>query len=257
MLSGSKRRLEGQAALIIGASRGIGAATALAFGAEGARVVLAARDRPRLEELTAQLRAAGAEAVAIRTDVTEPGAIEAAIELCVRQYGRLDIAVNNAAVSNVHTEFHLQTDEMFDHALNTNLRSVFIAMKHQIRAMLVTGGGSIINTASIGGLIAFPKMSAYLASKHGVLGLTKSAALEYAERGIRVNAVAPGAVLTEMLLAGTASTEAGKQRMMAAIPMRRIGAPEEIAAAIVWLASREASYVTGIALPVDGGYILP
>jgi NAD(P)-dependent dehydrogenase (short-subunit alcohol dehydrogenase family) len=257
MVSGSKRRLEGQAALIIGASRGIGAATALAFGAEGARVVLAARDRPRIEELTAQLRAAGAEAVAIRTDVTEPGAIEAAIELCVRQYGRLDIAVNNAAVSNVHTEFHLQTDAMFDHALNTNLRSVFIAMKHQIRAMLVTGGGSIINTASIGGLIAFPKMSAYLASKHGVLGLTKSAALEYAERGIRVNAVAPGAVLTEMLLAGTASTEAGKQRMMAAIPMRRIGAPEEIAAAIVWLASREASYVTGIALPVDGGYILP
>jgi A-factor type gamma-butyrolactone 1'-reductase (1S-forming) len=256
-LSVSKRRLDGRAALIVGASRGIGAATALAFGAEGARLVLAARDLHALEVLATRLRNAGSEVVVVQTDVTEPGTIAAAVERCLKQYGRLDVAVNNAAVSNVHVEFHEQTDEMFDRVISTNLRSVFIGMKFQIRAMLATGGGSIINTASVGSIVAFPKMAAYVASKHGVLGLTKSAALEYADRGIRVNAVAPGAVLTEMLLAGTASTEAGKQRIIGATPMRRIAAPDEVAAAIVWLASTESSYVTGIALPVDGGYLLP
>jgi NAD(P)-dependent dehydrogenase (short-subunit alcohol dehydrogenase family) len=256
-VSGSKRRLEGRAALIIGASRGIGAATAQAFSREGARLVLAARDQQRMDELAEPLRAAGGEVLVVKLDVTEPGAIAAAVEGCVKHYGRLDVAVNNAAVSNVHIEFHEQTEEMFDRVIGTNLRSVFVGMKYQIRAMLATGGGSIVNTASIGGMVAFPKMAAYVASKHGVLGLTKSAALEYASQGIRINAVAPGAVLTEMLLAGTASTEAGRQGIIGATPMRRIAAPEEVAAAIVWLASDEASFVTGVSLPVDGGYMLP
>ena len=186
----------------------------------------------------AGLRAAGGEVEVIRADVTD------AIDDCEQPwstafevFGRLDIAVNNAAANNVRVPLHEIDDDMFDHVIATNLRGVFVAMKHEIRAMLATGGGSIINTASAASLVAFPMMSAYVASKHAVAGITKSAALEYASRRIRVNAVAPGAVLTEMLLAGSASTPEGKARVEHATPMNRIAAPEEIAAAIVWLAS--------------------
>jgi A-factor type gamma-butyrolactone 1'-reductase (1S-forming) len=251
------RKLEGRAALILGASRGIGAATAAALSAQGARVVLAARSVEPMEQTAARLRARGGEVRVIRVDVTEGAAIAAAVELCTREFGRLDIAVNNAAANNVRVALHDISDDMFDAVLATNLRGVFLAMKYEIRAMLAAGGGSIINTASAASLVAFPNMGAYVASKHAVAGITKAAALEYAAQHIRVNAVAPGAVLTEMLLAGSASTPEGRARVEALTPMRRIADPEEVAAAIAWLASDDASYVTGALLPVDGGYTLP
>ena len=210
-----------------------------------------------MSAMAAGLRAAGGEVEVIRADVTDGSTIARAVEHCVEVFGRLDIAVNNAAANNVRVPLHEIDDDMFDHVIATNLRGVFVAMKHEIRAMLATGGGSIINTASAASLVAFPMMSAYVASKHAVAGITKSAALEYASRRIRVNAVAPGAVLTDMLLAGSASTPEGKARVEHATPMNRIAAPEEIAAAIVWLASDDSSFVTGVTLPVDGGYVLP
>jgi A-factor type gamma-butyrolactone 1'-reductase (1S-forming) len=253
----STRKLEGRAAVIFGASRGIGAAAAAAFVEHGARTVLAARSVDRMESTAAALRAAGGEVRVVAADVTVPATIENAVRVCVAEFGRLDIAVNNAGANNVRVPLHEMTDEMFDHVLGTNLRGMFVAMKYEIRAMLEAGGGSIINTASAASLVAFSTMSAYVASKHAVSGITKSAALEYAPMRIRVNAVAPGAVLTDMLLAGSASTPEGKARVEQATPMQRIAAPEEIAAAIVWLASDEASFVTGVTLPVDGGYVLP
>lgn len=251
------RKLAGRTALVLGASRGIGAATAAAFVEHGARVVLAARSLEPMGAIAAGLRAAGGAVEVIHADVTDGSTIARAVEHCVGVFGRLDIAVNNAAANNVRLPLHEIDDDMFDHVIATNLRGVFVAMKHEIRAMLATGGGSIINTASAASLVAFPMMSAYVASKHAVAGITKSAALEYASRRIRVNAVAPGAVLTEMLLAGSASTPEGKARVEDATPMNRIAAPEEIAAAIVWLASDDSSFVTGVTLPVDGGYVLP
>lgn len=255
---GPTRKLEGRAALIIGASRGIGAATAEAFVEHGARVVLAARSFDRMSETAELLRAAGGDVRVVRVDVTDSATIAHAVETCVREFGRLDIAVNNAAADNsVRVPLHETSEHAFDHILATNLRGVFVAMRHEISAMLETGAGSIINTASAASLVAFPMLSAYVASKHAVTGLTKSAALEYASRGIRVNAIAPGAVMTDMLLVGAASTPEGKARVELATPMRRIAAPQEIATGIVWLASDDSSYVTGVTLPIDGGYILP
>ena len=193
----------------------------------------------------------------VRTDVTEPATILEAVDCCTHEFGRLDIAVNNAAVNSARVPFDQTTDEMYREVMATNVDGVFFAMKHRITAMLRNGGGSIINTASIGSFAAVPNMCAYVTSKHAVLGMTKAAALEYASRKIRVNAVAPGAVLTEMTLAGSLSTPAGRTRIEAATPMARIGLATEIAAAIVWLASDASSFVTGIAMPVDGGYLLP
>jgi NAD(P)-dependent dehydrogenase (short-subunit alcohol dehydrogenase family) len=192
-----------------------------------------------------------------RVDVTNGAEVEAVVAYTVREFGQLDIAVNNAAANNVRRPLHEIDDDMFDAILRVNLRGVFIGMKHQIRAMLARGRGSIINTGSAASSVAFGMMAAYVASKHGLLGLSRAAALEYASQGIRVNVVAPGAVMTEMLLQGSAATPEGKARVEAATPMGRIAAPAEIAAAIVWLASDAASYVTGASLPVDGGYTLP
>jgi NAD(P)-dependent dehydrogenase (short-subunit alcohol dehydrogenase family) len=257
--SGARRvpRLDGRCALVIGASRGIGEATAVAFVEHGARVVLASRSLGRMEETAARLRAAGGDVRVFRVDVTDAATIAGAVEHCVKEFGGLDVAVNNAAANNVRMPLHEITEDMFDGVMDTNLRGTFVAMKHEIRAMLAAGGGSIVNTASAASLVAFPGMAAYVASKHAIAGITKAAALEYAAQRIRVNAVAPGAVLTDMLREGSASTPEGKARVEAATPMHRIAAPEEIAAAIVWLASDDSSFVTGVTLPVDGGYILP
>jgi NAD(P)-dependent dehydrogenase (short-subunit alcohol dehydrogenase family) len=251
------RRLEGRVALIVGASRGIGEAAATAFVANGARVVLAARSVERMQETATILRDAGGEVRVVAVDVTDPQTVAEAVETCVQEFGRLDIAVNNAAANNVRVPLHEMSEAAFDQIVATNLRGVFVGMKYEIREMLKTGGGSIINTASAASLVAFPMMCAYVASKHAVSGITKSAALEYASQHIRVNAVAPGAVLTEMLLGGSASTPEGKARIEQVTPMRRIAAPKEVADAMVWLASDESSYVTGVTLPVDGGYSLP
>jgi A-factor type gamma-butyrolactone 1'-reductase (1S-forming) len=249
--------LAGKAALIIGASRGIGAATAAAFAANGARVVLAARGVEAMEALARTLRDSGADIRVVRTDVTDAASIRDAVGFTVECFGRLDIAFNNAAINSTRAKFADLSEDDFDAAIATNLRSVFVAMKHEIQAMLASGGGSIVNTSSAAGLVAFPAMAGYVASKHGVVGLTRTAALDYAAQRLRVNAIAPGAVLTEMLLAGTGATVEGRARIEAVTPMKRIAAPAEVAEAVVWLASERASYVTGAVVPVDGGYVLP
>lgn len=243
--------LEGKTALILGASRGIGAATARAFVANGAQVVLAARSRDALDTLAAEL---GGQAQIIVTDMMRAEDIAKAIAFTVQSFGKLDIAFNNAGVSPPRAEFAELTDEAFDATMNVNLRSIFLAMKHEIRAMLAGGGGAIVNTGSVGSLVGLPQMAAYVASKHALVGLTKTAALEYAKRNIRVNMVAPGTIMTEMLKAGAAATAEGRARLEAATPMGRIASPEEVAGSVVWLCSPAASYVTGTVLTVDGGY---
>jgi NAD(P)-dependent dehydrogenase (short-subunit alcohol dehydrogenase family) len=249
----TSRALEGKSALIIGASRGIGAATARAFVEEGARVVLASRDIDALERLAGEIGAPDRLRV-IAVDATSSNDVARAVALAVEQFGRLDIAFNNVGISPRRTEFTALTDEAFDAAVATNLRAVFIAMKHEIKAMLASGGGSIVNTGSVGSLVGLPQMAAYTASKHGLLGLTKAVALEYAKRGIRINLVAPGTIMTDMLKAGAAATSEGRAALEAATPMGRIATPEEVAGGVVWLCSPAASYVTGTTLTIDGGY---
>jgi A-factor type gamma-butyrolactone 1'-reductase (1S-forming) len=247
--------LAGKVALVIGASRGIGAATAAAFVREGACVMLASRDMSAMEQLIGTFPA-GSRASAIATDITEAADIERAIAFTVEQFGRLDIAFNNAGISVKRTPFADLSDEVFDNVLATNLRGAFIAMKHEIRAMLKTGGGSIVNTGSIGSFGVMPLMAPYVAAKHGLAGLTKTAAHDHAKQNIRVNMVAAGAVDTAMTRAGILATDEGRRLVEARVPGGRIGTPEQIAEAVVWLSSPAASYVTGAILNVDGGISL-
>jgi NAD(P)-dependent dehydrogenase (short-subunit alcohol dehydrogenase family) len=243
--------------LILGASRGIGEGVARAAFAAGARVVVAARDVPKLEALAAALDPTGERTLAAAADMTDGASVQRAVDLAVERFGRLDVAVNNAGFQTARTPFLDTTDEMFDTADAVNLRGVFVAMKHQARAMLAGGGGAIVNTSSAMGTIAAPFIAPYVATKHGLVGLTKAAAVEFASQGIRVNAVAPGAVMTDLLRLGPASSPEALQRIRSATPMGRLGTVEEVAAAIVWLGSDYASYVTGAVLPVDGGLVVP
>jgi NAD(P)-dependent dehydrogenase (short-subunit alcohol dehydrogenase family) len=251
------RMLDGKTALILGASRGIGACIAEAFVANGARVMLAARGVEEMEAMAEKFRAAGGEAHIIATDVTDPAALKAAVDATVRVFGRLDIAVNNAGISQVRTDFHNLALEAFDATLNINVRCLLMAMQLQIKAMLAQGGGSIVNIASVTSVVGVPNMAAYVASRHAMLGLTKSAALDYAQRNIRINAVAPGPTMTAQLKAGGAATPEGEEKMRLMIPMGRIGQPHEIAGAVTFLSSDAASFMTGVYLPVDGGFIVP
>lgn len=246
-------RLQGRTAIVIGASRGIGAATARLLAARGVRVALAGRDMAAMTVLAGELRAAGGDALEIAADAERPGEIEAAVRTAARHFGRLDIGVNNLGINPYYKKLADFAHAEFERVLRVNLLAVFEAMRAEIAVMLEAGGGAIVNTCSAGALVGFPSMAAYVASKHGVAGLTKTASLDYAAQNIRVNAVAPGAVMTSML--GAATTLAGKQRIEAGIPARRIAAPQEIAQAIVWLASDNAAYVNGAILPVDGGYV--
>lgn len=245
------RPLGGRVALVTGASRGIGAAVARKFCAAGAAVVLAARDGDALDELARQLVEAGGRAIPVPTDVGDAAGVARLVERTVSEYGRLDIACNNAAGGGQPpTPLADVTVEAFDAAFAVNLRGVFVAMKYEIPAMLATGGGAIVNMSSTAGSQAVGGLAAYVATKHGVQGLTKVAALDYAEAGIRVNAIAPGPILTDNLIrAGVA----GQQAAAAAMPMRRVGSPEEVAAATVWLCSDQASFITGTTLIIDGG----
>jgi NAD(P)-dependent dehydrogenase (short-subunit alcohol dehydrogenase family) len=245
------RPLNGRVAIVTGASRGIGAATARALHHAGAGVVLAARDADALSALATEINDAGGRALAVPTDVTDPGAVERLVRRTVEEYGRLDAAVNNAAGGG-HPPTPLADVDIadYDSALAVNLRGVFLAMKYQIPAMLDSGGGAIVNMSSTAGLQAVGGLAGYVSSKFALIGLTRSAALDYAEAGVRVNALAPGPILTEQLeLAG----EQAQQMAGRAMPMRRIGRPDEVAAAAVWLCSDAASFITGTTLPIDGG----
>src|SRR5215211_323310 len=252
-IAGSGGTLRGRVAIVTGASRGIGAATARAIGAAGARVVLAARSAAALGELAEELTTAGADALAVPTDVTDSESVRRLVEQTLAAYGRLDIAVNNAAGGgHPPTPLAEVTIGDYDRALAVTLRGVFLAMKYEIPAILDSGGGSIVNMSSTAGLQPVGGLAGYVSTKFGVIGLTRTAALDYAAHGIRVNALAPGTILTEQL------QRAGKQAQEQAatsLPTRRLGRPQEVAAAAVWLCSDESSFVTGATLTIDGGML--
>jgi NAD(P)-dependent dehydrogenase (short-subunit alcohol dehydrogenase family) len=245
--------LEGRAGLVTGAASGIGRACAIRFAAEGARVVVADLEGARAGalETVAAIERAGGLAEFFPCDVARADDNEALVARVVERYGRLDFAHNNAGIG-VHVLLHETADEDFDRVIAVNLRGTFLGMKHQIASMLSSGGGAIVNTSSNAGLRAVVRLSAYTASKHGILGLTKNAAVEYANDGIRVNAVCPAAIMTPL----TSDQPPERQReIMAPQAMARFGEPEEVAAAVVWLCSDEASFITGVALPVDAGSV--
>jgi NAD(P)-dependent dehydrogenase (short-subunit alcohol dehydrogenase family) len=248
--------LEGKSALITGGG-GIGRATALIFAREGARLAIADANPDAARETVAQVNAAGGQAISLAGDVTESAAVKAMIEQVVATYGRIDCAFNNAGIAGYQVDAsgkrtHEWADESFDRMIAVNLRGVWLCMKHEIPHMLAQGGGVIVNTGSIAGLIGLPTSSAYVAAKHGVLGLTKTAALEYANDKIRVNAVCPGYIQTKM-------TEDTMRRrgaeLMGRVPVGRMGRPEEIGEMVMWFCSDRASYVTGACYNVDGGYM--
>ncbi len=248
---------EGRTALVTGGAAGIGRATAQAFAARGANVVIGDVNAEGAEE-TAQLIAdAGGQAFFHKTDVTDSQVVASLVNSAVERYGSLDFAFNNAGIEGDLAPVQEYSEEMWARVLNINLTSVFLCMKHEIPQMLRQGRGAIVNTASILGLVGFATTPAYTASKHGVVGLTKVAALECAQQGIRVNAVCPGWIETPMVM--ERGVRAGSdpemyEQLKAAHPVGRLGRAEEIAEAAVWLCSDAASFVTGQAIPVEGGY---
>jgi NAD(P)-dependent dehydrogenase (short-subunit alcohol dehydrogenase family) len=248
--------MEGKAGLVTGAASGIGRACAMRFAAEGAVVVVADLEAARAggEQTVRSIRALGGQAEFFACDVSSSADSEALVAHVVKRFGRLDYAHNNAGIG-VHRLLHETDDEDFDRVIAVNLRGTFVGMKHQIRAMLANPAparGAIVNTSSNAGLRAVMMLSAYTASKHGILGLTKNAAVEYADHGIRVNAVCPGAIMTPLM---SAQPPERQQEILAPQAMTRFGDPAEVAAAVVWLCSDEASFVTGVALPVDAGSV--
>lgn len=252
------KRFEGKVALVTGGTSGLGADAARAFAAEGARVVLAGRREQAGAAIVGEIERAGGEGAFIRADVTQAKECRAMVEACVSRYGGLDFAINNAGVDGPHSVPVAEYREAdWNRILATNLTGVFLSMKYEIPAMLARGGGSIVNMSAVAGFRGSARVgAAYVAAKHGLHGLTKTAALEYAGKGIRVNAVCPALIETPMSAAGFLATEAGRQRANAMHPIGRPGRPEEVTALALWLCSQEAGFVTGAAIPVDGGFLL-
>jgi NAD(P)-dependent dehydrogenase (short-subunit alcohol dehydrogenase family) len=247
--------LRGKVGVVTGGAAGIGRATAEAMVAAGAAVVVADVDAERGEQVAAGLRDGGGRALFAATDVSDDAAAAAMVDLAVTEFGRLDLAFNNAGIEGVPAPTHECTPENWHRVLGINLTGLWSCLRHEIPRMLDGGGGSIVNCSSVAGLVGFATSPAYVASKHGVVGLTKTAALEYATQGIRVNAVCPGVIDTEMIERFTQGDPAAQAALDAMEPVGRMGRPEEIADAVVWLCSDRASFVTGQAVAVDGGFV--
>lgn len=242
-------RLEGKVAIVTGAGSGIGKATALLFAREGAKVVCA--DIKGADETASAI---GDNALAVTADVSQSADVRAMVDAATSRFGRLDVIFNNAGIEGEQAPTADASEENFDRVIAINLKGVFLGMKYAIPAMLANGGGSIINTASVAGLVGFPNIPAYCASKGGVIQLSKTAALEYATQGIRVNAICPGVIWTPMVERFTGGTEEAREQFAAIEPVGRMGSADEVAAMALYLASDESSFVTGAALPIDGGF---
>ena len=245
-------------AIVTGGSSGIGRATAIALAKEGAKIVVAARRSKEGDETVQLVKETGSDGIFVNTDVANEASVKSLIEKTIDSYHRLDYAFNNAGIEQTMAPLTEQTVEEFDQIMNINVRGVWLSMKYEIPAMIKNGvgvGGAIVNNSSAAGIVGFPLMAIYIASKHAVLGLTKSAALEYAKSGIRINAIAPGGVDTEMVERLTEVDKQWREKLTSMHPIGRLSNPEEIANAVVWLLSDKASFVLGHTLLVDGGVV--
>jgi NAD(P)-dependent dehydrogenase (short-subunit alcohol dehydrogenase family) len=250
-----EKRFQNKVALVTGGSSGIGSATAIALAKEGANVVIADwQEDPSCKTIT-QIKEAGSEGLFIRCDVSKASDVKAMKEQILSHFGRLDYAFNIAGIEGSMAPVHECTEDNWDRTININLKGVWLCMKEEILHMRSNGGGVIVNCSSVAGLTGFLNLPAYVASKHGIVGLTKTAALENATTGIRINAVCPGVIHTAMIDRVTGGDQETEKQYTAMEPIGRMGKPEEIASAVVWLCSNEAAFVTGIALPVDGGFV--
>ena len=247
----------GRVALITGGNSGIGLAAALEFARCGARVVLAARRKQQGADAIERIGAAGGEAAFVATDVTDSYSVRGMVDFCLATFGRLDFAYNNAGtVGDIHTEIADAGEEAFDRVIATNLRGTWLSMKYEVPAILATGGGAIVNCGSVSGLQGSIRASAYSASKHAVLGMTRAVALDYAEQGIRVNAICPALTMTDIVERDYAKAPGKLASNLASIPMGRAAQPGEVARAVTWLCGADGSFITGTAIPVDGGRTL-
>ena len=247
--------MEGKVVIITGAASGIGRATAQIYAREGARVIIADVNERGGEETLSMINKQGHQGLFVRTDMTVETDVKTLVDRAMNAHGRLDAAFNNAGIEGMQASSADMPTNEFDKIIAVNLKGVYLCMKYQIPAMLKGGGGAIVNTASVAGLVGFPGLGAYVASKHGVIGLTKTAALEYAKAGIRVNCVCPGLIDTPMVGRLSGSDPAMVAGLVAAEPVGRLGRPSEIGEAAVWLCSDHASFVTGHSMVVDGGLV--
>jgi NAD(P)-dependent dehydrogenase (short-subunit alcohol dehydrogenase family) len=250
-----KQMTDQKVAIVTGGSSGIGRATAVALAKQGVKIAIAARRAKEGEETVHLVKEGGSEGIFVKTDVANEDDVKSLVEKTTKTYGRLDYAFNNAGIEETMTPLVDQTSDIFNQIMNVNVKGVWLGMKYEIPQIIRNGGGAIVNMSSGAGVIGIPQMPIYVASKHAVLGLTKSAALEYAKSGVRINAIAPGVVETEMVERVSEDNKQLAESLKSMTPIGRIGDPQEIANAVVWLLSDKASFVLGHTLLVDGGIV--